>query len=261
MANGQPWQSNGATQVPGPRWPSTRSGRAARSGRPAAARTATGCAASGSSLGGWIPGLQPTGATVRLNPDGTLQVLTGQVDIAGTNIALAQIAATAYGVDIEKVKITTGDTDTAPMTGLSAGSKTIYTVGAAVHAGRAGRAPADAGDRRQGARGGRRRPRDRGRHAWSCAACPTRASRWPRSARRATSTCRRSRRCSAWPTRPSPCRRRRSRPSSRASRSIPTPASSRCTTSSSSRTSARRSTRSASRARCRAARCRASASR
>src|SRR5256712_10536118 len=44
----------------------------------------------------------------------------------------AQIAASAYGVDIEKVKITTGDTDVAPMTGLSAGSKTIYTVGVAV---------------------------------------------------------------------------------------------------------------------------------
>ena len=69
---------------------------------------------------------------MRLNPDGTLQVMTGQVDIAGTNIALAQIAATAYGVDIDNVKITTGDTDVAPMTGLSAGSKTTYTVGVAV---------------------------------------------------------------------------------------------------------------------------------
>ena len=86
----------------------------------------------GLSLGGWLGGLQPTGATVRLNPDGGLSVLTGQVDIAGTNIALAQIAASAYGVDIEKVKITTGDTDVAPVTGLSAGSKTIYTVGVAV---------------------------------------------------------------------------------------------------------------------------------
>ena len=65
-------------------------------------------------MGGWIPGLQPTGATVRLNPDGSLSVLTGQVDIAGTNIALAQIAASAYGLDIDKVKITTGDTDTSP---------------------------------------------------------------------------------------------------------------------------------------------------
>ena len=69
---------------------------------------------------------------MRLNPDGSVSVLTGQVDIAGTNIALAQIAASAYGIDVDKIRITTGDTDTAPMTGLSAGSKTVYTVGAAV---------------------------------------------------------------------------------------------------------------------------------
>src|SRR5204862_3139179 len=31
-----------------------------------------------------------------------------------------------------RVKIVTGDTDTAPLTGISAGSKTTYTVGAAV---------------------------------------------------------------------------------------------------------------------------------
>jgi CO/xanthine dehydrogenase Mo-binding subunit len=131
MANGQPWQSNGARQVlqklaEHPLW-KNRAAWKAKSGKDGHGLCGTGLA-----VGGWIPGLQPTGATVRLNPDGSLQVLTGQVDIAGTNIALAQIAASAYGIDIDKVKITTGDTDTAPMTGLSAGSKTVYTVGTAV---------------------------------------------------------------------------------------------------------------------------------
>jgi len=131
MANGQPWQSNGARQVleriaEHPHWKS-RKEWVASGGKDGRGRRGVGL-----SLGGWLGGLQPTGATVRLNPDGTLAVLTGQVDIAGTNIALAQIAATAYGVDIDQVKITTGDTDVAPMTGLSAGSKTIYTVGTAV---------------------------------------------------------------------------------------------------------------------------------
>ena len=65
---------------------------------------------------------------MRLNPDGTLAVLTGQVDIAGTNISLAQIAATRLRRGHRPGAITTGDTDVAPMTGLSAGSKTIYTV-------------------------------------------------------------------------------------------------------------------------------------
>ena len=129
MVNGQPWQSNGAKQVLAriaehPHWKSrTQWVAAGKNGK----RRGVGLA-----LGGWLGGLQPTGATVRLNPDGSLAVLTGQVDIAGTNIALAQIAASAYGVDTDLVRITTGDTDVAPMTGLSAGSKTIYTVGAAV---------------------------------------------------------------------------------------------------------------------------------
>jgi len=129
MVNGQPWQSNGAKQVLAriaehPHWKSRKQWVAAGGN---GKRRGVGLA-----LGGWLGGLQPTGATVRLNPDGSLAVLTGQVDIAGTNIALAQIAASAYGVDTDLVRITTGDTDTAPVTGLSAGSKTIYTVGAAV---------------------------------------------------------------------------------------------------------------------------------
>jgi CO/xanthine dehydrogenase Mo-binding subunit len=116
MADGQPWQSNGAKEVlrrlgEHPLW-TTRGEWAASGGRNGVGRRGTGLA-----LGGWIPGLQPTGATVRLNPDGSLSVLTGQVDIAGTNIALAQIAASAYGVDIDQVRITTGDTDSAPLTG------------------------------------------------------------------------------------------------------------------------------------------------
>jgi CO/xanthine dehydrogenase Mo-binding subunit len=131
MANDQPWQSNGAREVLSrlaahPLW-QARAEWAASGGTDGRGRRGTGLA-----LGGWIPGLQPTGATVRLNPDGSVSVLTGQVDIAGTNIALAQIAASAYGVDVDQVRITTGDTDSAPMTGLSAGSKTVYTVGAAV---------------------------------------------------------------------------------------------------------------------------------
>jgi CO/xanthine dehydrogenase Mo-binding subunit len=129
MANGQPWLNNGAVEVltriaEHPHWKSRAQWKASGSdGR---------LRGTGLALGGWLGGLQPTGATVRLNPDGSLQVLTGQVDIAGTNIALAQIAASAYGIDVDRVRITTGDTDVAPVTGLSAGSKTVYTVGVAV---------------------------------------------------------------------------------------------------------------------------------
>jgi CO/xanthine dehydrogenase Mo-binding subunit len=130
MVNNQPWASHGAREVlqkavEHPMWKD-------RAAWKASGGNGHGLRGTGLALGGWLGGLQPTSATMKLNPDGTLAVLTGQVDIAGTNIALAQIAATAYGVDVERVKITTGDTDVAPVTGLSAGSKTIYTVGVAV---------------------------------------------------------------------------------------------------------------------------------
>ncbi len=133
MANNQPWRDNGARAclertMEHPLW----QGRAewAASG----GKNGSGLRGTGLSLGGWIPGIQPCSATIKLNPDGTLTVLTGQVDIAGTNLGLAQIAATTYGVDFDKVRVVTGDTDTAPMAGLSAGSKVTYTMGAAVMA-------------------------------------------------------------------------------------------------------------------------------
>src|SRR5688572_16746522 len=129
MAHGQPWQPNGAREclealMDHPIWKSREEWKAsAKDGK---------LRGTGVAVGGWVPGIQPTSASIRLNPDGTLTVLTGAVDIAGTNQGLALIAASAYGVDIERVKIITGDTDTAPLTGISAGSKTTYTVGAAV---------------------------------------------------------------------------------------------------------------------------------
>ena len=133
MATGASWASNGAKAclerlVEHPHW-KNRAEWAASGGGNGTGRRGTGLA-----LGGWIPGIQPCSATVKLNPDGTLSVITGQVDIAGTNVGLAQIAATAYGVDFEQVRIVTGDTDTAPLAGVSAGSKVTYTMGPAVMA-------------------------------------------------------------------------------------------------------------------------------
>jgi CO/xanthine dehydrogenase Mo-binding subunit len=131
MANNQPWAVNGARQcfellAEHPLW------REREAWRASGGRDGHGLRGTGLAIGGWVPNIQPTSATVRLDSDGTLAVVTGSVDIAGTNMGLALIAAEAYGVDIERVRIVTGDTDTSPLTGLSAGSKTTYTMGAAV---------------------------------------------------------------------------------------------------------------------------------
>jgi CO/xanthine dehydrogenase Mo-binding subunit len=131
MANNHPWAINGAREcmqalAEHPLW------RAREVWRDSGGKDGHGLRGTGLSIGGWVPNIQPTSATVRLDSDGTLAVVTGSVDIAGTNMGLALIAAEAYGVDIERVRIVTGDTDTAPLAGLSAGSKTTYTTGASV---------------------------------------------------------------------------------------------------------------------------------
>ena len=92
MAHGQPWQVERRPRVPEalmehPLW-KTRDEWRASGGKDGAGLRGTGLA-----VGGWVPGIQPTSASMRLDPDGTLTVLTGAVDIAGTNQGLALIAA------------------------------------------------------------------------------------------------------------------------------------------------------------------------
>jgi CO/xanthine dehydrogenase Mo-binding subunit len=88
----------------------------------------------GVAAGGWLGGLQPAAATVMLNGDGTIDVLVGANDISGTNTSFAQIAAEELALPAFRVRVTTGDTSTAPFAGISAGSKTLFTVGRAVRA-------------------------------------------------------------------------------------------------------------------------------
>ena len=88
----------------------------------------------GMAVGGWMGGLQPAAATGELNGDGTIKVNVGANDITGTNTAFSQIVAEELGVPLEMVNVTTGDTMTSPFAGMSAGSKTLFTVGRAAKA-------------------------------------------------------------------------------------------------------------------------------
>ena len=75
----------------------------------------------------------PAYATVRLNPDGTVDVLTGSQDLGtGARTVLAQIAAEALGANIRDVRAVLGDTERLPYTSNSWGSQTTASVGPAV---------------------------------------------------------------------------------------------------------------------------------
>lgn len=75
----------------------------------------------------------PAYATVRVNPDGTIDVLTGTQDLGtGARTVLAQIAAEELGARVEDVRTVIGDTERLPYTGNSWGSQTTASVGPAV---------------------------------------------------------------------------------------------------------------------------------
>jgi CO/xanthine dehydrogenase Mo-binding subunit len=83
-------------------------------------------------FGGWPSATQPASAVCRLNNDGTLAVIVGSSDISGTKTGFSLLAADAFGVDLDRIDVTTADTDAAPFAGASGGSKVTYTVGHAV---------------------------------------------------------------------------------------------------------------------------------
>jgi CO/xanthine dehydrogenase Mo-binding subunit len=80
----------------------------------------------------WRSGSGPSTASVSIHEDGTVSLLTGAVDITGTDTVFAQITAAALGVAPQDVVIAKRDTDLAPFTGPSGGSRIIYSHGKAV---------------------------------------------------------------------------------------------------------------------------------
>ena len=88
----------------------------------------------GVAAGVWRNAQQPASATCRLEPDGTLTVVTGVVDLAGSLTILGAIAAEAFGVPYESVRVVTATTDTAPTTPATSASAITYAVGPAVRA-------------------------------------------------------------------------------------------------------------------------------
>lgn len=86
----------------------------------------------GVAIGYWPGGLEPATAVCKLDADGGLTVVTGAVDMSGTATGFATIAAAAFGVPEERVRVVAADTSSTGFSGVAGGSKIIYTVGRAV---------------------------------------------------------------------------------------------------------------------------------
>jgi len=126
MADNEPWSGMGMSQVlealsQHPAWLERAKARAAGRGV-------------GMAIGGWPGGTEATAAACQLHRDGTLHVHVGSVDLTGTTTGFALIAAEVFGLPTEKVRVITGDTDSAAYAGATGGSKITYMVGPAVMA-------------------------------------------------------------------------------------------------------------------------------
>ena len=87
----------------------------------------------GIALGSWGGARSPAAAGCRVEPDGTVSILVGSPDISGSATGLALIAAEAFGIAPDKVRVTVGDTTYAPQSPMAAGSQVTYSVGGAVY--------------------------------------------------------------------------------------------------------------------------------
>jgi CO/xanthine dehydrogenase Mo-binding subunit len=88
----------------------------------------------GVAVGGWGGAFGAAAALCRVEPDGSLTVQIGTVDISGSSTGLALLAAETFGVSLDKVQVELGDTASAPQGPVAGGSITTGTVGFAVAA-------------------------------------------------------------------------------------------------------------------------------
>jgi CO/xanthine dehydrogenase Mo-binding subunit len=86
----------------------------------------------GVAIGLFPGGRMGASAVCRLDGDGGVTLVSGYVDMTGTDTGIAAIAAEILGVPLESVRVVSGDTNEAPHAGVSGGSMVTYCLGNAV---------------------------------------------------------------------------------------------------------------------------------
>jgi len=86
----------------------------------------------GIAAGHWTCWASSSSAYVQVNEDGTVSVVTGAINLSGTDTSFAQIAAESFGIPVARVTVTQADTDTGPYNAGSYHSRVLFGVGEAV---------------------------------------------------------------------------------------------------------------------------------
>ena len=87
----------------------------------------------GLAVGFWRNNSGPSCAVANVNPDGTVMLVEGSVDIGGSRVVIAQQLAEVLGIPVEDVFPEVVDTDTIGYTSLTAGSGVAFKTGWAAY--------------------------------------------------------------------------------------------------------------------------------
>ena len=87
----------------------------------------------GVACGLWRGGVGSSAAHVNMNADGSVVLIVGSVDLTGSRTSLSQMVAEEFGIPFEEVSVVSGDTETAPYSDITAGSRTTHQMGSAVY--------------------------------------------------------------------------------------------------------------------------------
>jgi CO/xanthine dehydrogenase Mo-binding subunit len=87
----------------------------------------------GIACGLWRGGVGSSAAHVNMNADGSVVLIVGSVDLTGSRTSLSQMVAEEFGIPFDEVSVVSGDTETAPYSDITAGSRTTHQMGSAVY--------------------------------------------------------------------------------------------------------------------------------
>jgi CO/xanthine dehydrogenase Mo-binding subunit len=86
----------------------------------------------GVAAGFWFNIGGESSATVHVNEDGTISLVSGSPDIGGSRASMSMMAAEILGVDVARVRPIVGDTASVGFTFLTGGSRVTFATGTAV---------------------------------------------------------------------------------------------------------------------------------
>lgn len=86
----------------------------------------------GIACGFWFNRGGETTGTMNLAPDGTVNIILGTADVAGSRMSMAMMAAEEFGIPVDRVRATLADTNALGFNRVTAGSRTTFSSGMVV---------------------------------------------------------------------------------------------------------------------------------